>query len=129
MARSVSIWTRLARHHSARAFDEMNIANIPAVYSRKLQVGVWSAVVILALGLAGLLSHFVPLYDYDWMSVVFLIGGSIVFLAGLCGAYCGLSVMFTVRGFARVIGVLVALVSVYGVIRCLGYFGWAINLP
>src|SRR3989442_7826987 len=92
----------------------MNIANIPAVYSRKLQVGVWSAVVILALGLAGLLSHFVPLYDYDWMSVVFLIGGSIVFLAGLCGGYCWRSVMFTDRGFWTVVSAPGLLLFVYG---------------
>ena len=84
---------------------------------------------ILAIGIADLLSHFVPLYENDWMSVVLLAGGTVVFIAGLCGAYCGLSLIFTMRGFARLIAVLVALVSLYGVLRCLGFFGWAINLP
>jgi hypothetical protein len=107
----------------------MNTAGTPTVYPRKLRVGVWAAVVILAMGLAGFLSHFVPLYEYEWMSGVFLAGGAVVLIAGLCGAYCGLSLIFTARGFERVIAALVALVSLYGVLRCLGFFGWAINLP
>ena len=107
----------------------MSIANNPATHSRKFQVGVWAAVVILALGLSDYLLHFVPLYDYEWMGSVLLVGGSVIFLAGLCGTYCGLSLIFTDRGFARVIAALIALVSIYAVLRCLGFFGWAINLP
>jgi hypothetical protein len=107
----------------------MSTADASAVYPRKLQVGVWAAVVVLAMGLAGLLSDLGPLYKYDWMSGVFIVGGVVAFIASLCGAYCGLSLVFRLRGFARVIAALVALVSLYGILRCLGFFGWAINLP
>lgn len=82
----------------------MSIANSPATYSGKFQVGVWAAVVILALGLSEFLLHFVPLYNYEWMSAVLLVGGSVVFFAGLCGTYCGLSLIFTDRGFADCAG-------------------------
>lgn len=81
------------------------------------------------MALGAFVLNFVRLYDYDWMSAVFLGGGLVVFIAGLCGAYCGLSLIFTVRGVPKLIAVLVALVSLYAIVRCLGFFGWAINLP
>jgi len=78
---------------------------------------------------AEFLSHLVRLYDYHWMSPVFLGGGVAVFVAGLCGAYCGLSLIFRLRGFPKIIAVLVSLLSLYAVIHCVRFVGWITSSP
>jgi len=106
----------------------MGIMDASPGYPRKLLVGVWAAIFILTMAFADFLSHFLPIYDHDWVAPIFLGGGIAVFIAGLCGAFCGLSSLWKVHGFSRMVAVLTALVSVYGVIRCLGFLAWAINL-
>ena len=106
----------------------MIATDISEPHARRLRVGVIAAVFIVALGLADYLSYFFP--SGEWLGTACLgVGGIAVFLAGLCGAFCGLSLVFRVHGLHRLVAILTALVSLYAVIRCAGFLGWAINLP
>ncbi len=108
----------------------MNTPEVIVTPPRKLQVGVCAAVFVVAMGFAEiLLFRFAPLDGYDWLYKVFLVGGIAVFIASLCGSYCGLSLLFRLRGFSRLIAALVSLVSLYGAVHCMGSIGWAISLP
>jgi hypothetical protein len=96
---------------------------------RRLQVGVWAGVVIVAIGLAQYSMYFLPLGDGVGLSGLFIVGGTALFLAGLCGAFRGLSSMFRLRGFHRLVAILIGLLSLYAVVRCAGFMRWAIALP
>src|SRR2546430_2231328 len=95
---------------------------------RKLRIGVISSLIIVAFGLAEFATHFLS-FDSEFLGVLLLPCGAVVFAAGLCGAFCGFATMFRVQGFYRLVAVLSAMVSLYAVVRCAGFFGWAINLP
>ena len=107
----------------------MSIMDSSPIHPRKLLVGVWAATFILVMGFAEFLSQFLPIMEPDWFAPVLLGGGALVFVAGLCGAFCGLSLIFRLHGFSRLVAVLTSLVSVYAVIRCTRFLGWSINLP
>ena len=100
---------------------------------RRLYVGVISCIVIVALGLAEYLSHFINLDSPPRLSrmepFIFLTGGVIAFATGLCGIFCGASLLFRLNGLPRLVALLTMLVSLYAIVHCLGFFGWAINLP
>ena len=96
------------------------------VYPRKLQVAVWAAIFILTMGFAAFLSHFFT--SHNWMMPVFFCGGVAVFVAGLCGTFCGLPLVFRLHGFPRLVAVLAALVSLYAVIFCAGFLRAAIGM-
>ncbi len=92
----------------------------------KLRVGVIASLVIVVSGLAEFAVNFVP---FEFLHVLFLPCGVLVFAAGLFGAFCGFATLFKVHGFYRLVALLSALISLYAVVRCAGFFGWAINLP
>ena len=96
---------------------------------RRLQVAVWAGVVIVVIGLAHFSMYFLPLGDGIGLSGLFMVGGIALFVAGLCGAFCGLSLIFRLRGIHRVVALLTGLLSLYAVIRCTGFMCWAIGLP
>jgi hypothetical protein len=93
---------------------------------RQLRVAVIASLIIISLGLAGFATHLLP---FESLYVLFLPGGVIAFVAGLCGAFYGFAILFKVHGFYRWVAILSALISLYAIIRCAGFFGWAINLP
>ncbi len=95
---------------------------------RKLQIAVICSLVIAALGLAEFATQFFP-FDFEFLGILSLPCGAVIFGTGLCGAFCGFATMFRVKGFCRLVAVLSAMVSLYAVVRCAGFFGWAINLP
>jgi hypothetical protein len=96
---------------------------------KKLQVGVIASIVIAALGLVEFLFGFLPLDAIELVGRGIIIGGMIVFVAGLCGAYCSIPSMFRLKGFPRLVAALSALVSLYAVLHCAGFYRWAVGLP
>ena len=96
---------------------------------KKLRVGVIASIVIVALGLIEFLSGFLPLDAIELVGRAMVLGGMIVFVAGLCGAYCSIPSMFRLKGFHRLVAALSALVSLYAVLHCAGFYRWAIGLP
>jgi hypothetical protein len=98
-------------------------------YPRKLQVGVVSSIAILVLAFGEFLLQFLPLGAIKMGGWFLLPGGVAVFVAGLCGAYCGVPLVFRLRGFPRLVSLLSGLVSLYAILRCAGFYRWAIGLP
>lgn len=82
-------------------------------FSRKIRFGVFASIFLAVAGVAGSLPVLVlvviPMYP-------------VLFAVGLVGAFCGISAIFTEKGFHRLIAVLVASVrdSLRGLSR-LGY--------
>ena len=101
----------------------------PQPYPKKLQVGVTASIVIASLGLGEFSSRLLPFDTIEWAARWIVIGGMVGFAAGLCGAYCSIPSVFRLKGFGRLVAVLSALVSLYAVLHCAGFYRWAIALP
>jgi hypothetical protein len=88
-----------------------------------------ASIVIATLGLGDFLLYFLPLDAIELVGHGMLMGGTIVFVAGVCGAYCSIPSIFRLTGFPRLVAALSALVSLYAILHCTGFYRWAIGLP
>lgn len=86
----------------------------------KLRVGVIAGLIIAAIGVLNAFTHVLILF------LPLAVGVAVV---GLCGTFCGITAAVTCRGFHRLVAALAALVCLYALIHCVGFLGWAINLP
>jgi hypothetical protein len=92
----------------------MTSSSLP--YPPMLRVGVIASIAIV---IGSFINSFI---DLSWAPFAF-------FVAGLCGAFCGGVAIFSAKGFHRGVACLATAISLYALIRLVGYIGWAVNLP
>jgi hypothetical protein len=92
----------------------------------RLRIAVIASLIIAGYGLLKFAAYFPP---FEFLVLLDLPCAIFIFMAGLCGTYCGFGSFFLVHGFYRLVAILPVAVSFYAILRCAGFIVWHIDLP